>query len=216
MRRAHWLIAPIIGMLLAGVTLTVGAQTPRAAGQLIDRTGAPAGRVELEQTNAGVRVVVEASGLTPGVHGIHLHAVGTCEPAAFTSAGGHFNPTTKKHGLRNPDGPHGGDLPNLEADAGGRASYTTTTRLVTLGAGPTSLLDADGAALVIHAGPDDEMTDPAGNSGDRVACAVLAATASMPRTGDGGAPSPLPLLATGGLLALIAGAGTLLRRRIAS
>jgi Cu-Zn family superoxide dismutase len=215
MRRAHWLIAPMVGTLLAGATLTAAADGPRATGQLIDRAGAPVGRVDLEQIDAGVRLTVEASGLTPGQHGIHVHAVGKCEAAAFTTAAGHFNPASKKHGLKNPEGAHGGDLPNLTADANGRARFTATTNLVTLAAGPTSVFDADGAAVVIHAGPDDEMTDPAGNSGDRVACAVLSATATMPRTGDGGmAPTePAPFLAASGLLALLGAAGFLRRRR---
>ena len=89
------------------------------------------------------------------------------------SAGGHFNPTNRQHGLRNPQGPHAGDLPNLTVDANGAGTFQATNALVTLGAGTSSLFDADGSALVIHADPDDEMTDPTGNSGGRIACGVI-------------------------------------------
>jgi Cu-Zn family superoxide dismutase len=108
------------------------------------------------------------------VHGIHFHAVGRCDPPDFMSAGDHFNPTNRQHGQRNPQGPHAGDLPNLTVEANGTATYQATNALVTLGPGANSLLDADGSALVIHADPDDDVTDPAGNSGGRIACAVIA------------------------------------------
>jgi Cu-Zn family superoxide dismutase len=212
MRGIERIIGSVAGMLLAGAALTVGAAGPGAAGQLVDRAGAPVGRVALAPDGAGVRITVEASGLTPGAHGIHLHAVGRCEGPAFASAGGHFNPAGKKHGLHNPEGAHGGDLPNLTAGADGAARYATTTHLIALDAGPIGIFDADGAALVIHAMPDDETTDPAGNSGDRVACAVLAATPAMPGTGLGGPDGPAMLLVAlpGALIAMVLAA---LRRR---
>jgi Cu-Zn family superoxide dismutase len=214
MRGIERIIGAAAGVVLAGAALTAGAAGPGAGGQLIDRAGAPVGRVALAPDGAGVRITVEASGLTPGLHGIHLHAAGACVGPAFASAGGHVNPAGKKHGLHNPEGAHGGDLPNLTAAADGAARYATTTHLITLDAGPTGLFDADGAALVIHAMPDDERTDPTGNSGDRVACAVLRPTPAMPDTGAGGAAegSPLPLLAVAGLSAL-AGLAAGRRRR---
>lgn len=107
-----------------------------------------------------------------GLHGVHFHAVGKCDPT-FAAAGGHFNPTGHKHGFLSHTGRHGGDLPNLELDAAGHGVYEVTTDLVTLGTGGHSLLDEDGTAIVIHAGPDDYRSDPAGNSGDRVACGVI-------------------------------------------
>lgn len=113
----------------------------------------------------GNSLTIDASGLTPGAHGMHLHAVGRCDPPDFTSAGAHWNPTAHKHGRDNPEGPHLGDLPNLVVGADGRASVTLAV--------PPGLVDDDGAALVIHAAPDDNRTDPSGNSGARVACAAF-------------------------------------------
>lgn len=197
------LVGVMGGLLLAGALISTAlAAEPRATGTLVNGTGATVGRVELEQTAAGVVLTVEARGLTPGQHGIHLHAVGRCEGPAFASAGGHFNPGGKKHGLKSPDGAHAGDLPNLTVDATGQTRATLTAAGVTLMAGPTSLLDADGAAVVIHAGPDDDLTDPAGNSGDRIACAQLALAPALPRTGLGGpeADATAALLGGGGLL----------------
>jgi Cu-Zn family superoxide dismutase len=99
--------------------------------------------------------------------------VGKCEPPDFASAAGHFNPEGKKHGLLSPQGPHAGDLPNLPVAADGTGQLNYVARGVTLGSGSGSLFDADGTAVVIHAGPDDHKTDPAGNSGARIACGVI-------------------------------------------
>jgi Cu-Zn family superoxide dismutase len=202
----------MVSLLLLGGAVAVAAEGERAGGTLMTGAGQPIGTVQLEQTAGGVTVAVTASGLTPGQHGVHLHAVGQCEGAAFASAGGHFNPTARKHGLKSADGAHAGDLPNLTAGDDGRAAFTATVAQVALTPGLTNLFDADGAALVIHARADDELTDPAGNSGDRVACAVLRPLAAgLPRAGAGGlATEPGPLLA-GAALGLIGLA--LLRRR---
>ena len=195
-------------VMLVGVSLAPAAAVgERATGTLMDGTGKQIGSVQMEQLASGVRINVSVSGgLAAGEHGIHVHAVGTCEGPAFTSAGGHFNPTAKKHGLQSPEGPHAGDLPNLTASAAGAASYSATATGISLTAGATNIFDADGAAVVIHARGDDHMTDPAGNSGDRVACAVLQmaqAAPGMPRTGAGGMSSGLELpLAAAVLLAL--------------
>ncbi len=173
---------------------------------MIDSSGNRVGVVELEQTASGVRVTVQVAGIPAGTHGIHFHAVGKCDTPDFMSAGGHFNPTSKKHGLDSPDGPHAGDLPNLSVNV-----YTATTDRISLTPGPATLFDADGTALVIHANPDDQVTDPAGNSGGRIACAVITQQApSLPNTGaGGGAPSPWAPAALLGLatLALTVGAG---------
>ena len=190
------------GLVMLGLALVallslapaVGAQGERAGGTLVDGTGKAIGAVQLEQRGGGVTVNVTVQGadvVKPGEHGIHLHAVGTCDGPDFTTAGGHVNPTGKKHGTRNPEGPHVGDLPNLVVGPGaatqGGSAYQATATGVTLSPGPASLFDADGMALVIHANPDDHVTDPAGNSGPRVACAVLALTApGLPNTGAGG------------------------------
>jgi len=146
--------------------------------ELKNGRGESVGSALFWEQNGRVRIVVQASGLTPGRHGIHVHAMGRCEPPAFESAGEHLNPLGKRHGLENPEGPHVGDLPAVEADANGQTEYVAVTDRLTLGPGPNSVFDADGSALVIHASPDDEMTDPAGNSGARIACGVLAAPIS--------------------------------------
>lgn len=131
----------------------------------------------VEDATGKVHVSVHATGLTTGLHGIHIHAVGSCDGTTtppFSSAGGHFNPTGHQHGLENPNGAHAGDLPNLEVNEAGVGRLNTMTDHITLGSGTTSLFDANGSAVVIHAGPDDQISDPAGNSGPRVACGVIA------------------------------------------
>lgn len=151
----------------------------RAAALMEDTSGRFIGNVSLTQNRTAtgeVQIVADVQGLPPGTHGIHLHAVGTCDETAnppFSTAGGHFNPLNREHGLDNPNGPHAGDLPNLVANNIGHGTLTVTTNRVTLGAGATSLFDADGSAVVIHEGPDDHMSNPAGNSGGRIACGVI-------------------------------------------
>ena len=112
------------------------------------------------------------TGLPPGAHAFHIHEVGKCEPP-FESAGKHFNPTGKQHGKDNPAGPHGGDLPNIEVPSTGRVKIDVTVKDVSLDGGRAGLLDADGAALVVHEGVDDHKSDPAGNSGKPLACGVI-------------------------------------------
>jgi Cu-Zn family superoxide dismutase len=160
------------------VTLAMGSETAwavgeRAAAPLRNAEGQVLGMAIFTQEPQGVRISVTVKGLSPGEHGIHIHSVGKCEPPDFLSAGPHFNPTNKKHGLTNPEGPHAGDLPNLVVGEDGSAVYEHVTDRVTLTPGELSLFDEDGSALVIHAGPDDQMTDPAGNSGARVLCGVI-------------------------------------------
>jgi len=128
----------------------------------------------LQDANGVVQVTVDVTGLSAGEHGMHIHTIGKCEPADFTGAGGHFNPGGKKHGLNNPQGPHAGDLLALGVDASGAAHYGALTNRITVSAGAISVLDADGSALIIHASPDDQVTDPTGNSGGRIACGVIA------------------------------------------
>jgi Cu-Zn family superoxide dismutase len=139
---------------------------------------APDGRVvaraAVRAAGHSLRVRVEAAGLAPGTYGVHLHAVGRCDPPAFASAGPHWNPTARQHGKDNPMGMHMGDLPNLVVGADGRGSYEyAIADAAFVGPSADALLDADGAAVVVHAQADDYRTDPSGNSGARIACGVL-------------------------------------------
>ncbi|MDW0110072.1 superoxide dismutase family protein [Sporosarcina aquimarina] len=141
---------------------------------LIDTAGEQIGEAHLTENDGVLTISLKAEGLEPGTHGIHLHEKGVCTPPDFKSAGGHFNPTDKEHGFDNPKGYHLGDLPNLEVGKNGKVAVQLSMHNVVLQPGkPNSLLDEDGSALVIHAGPDDYKTDPAGNSGDRIACGEI-------------------------------------------
>lgn len=170
-----------LALVLLGVWAPPGAaaaQEPappdqNAFAQMIDSQGQHVGLAALRQTADGVEITVQTTGLSPGEHGIHIHAVGACDPPGFTTAGDHFNPQSQQHGLRNTFGPHAGDLPNLPVGTDGTGAMMITTNRVTLGPGGASLLDEDGSAIVVHAGWDNQASDPAGNSGDRVACGVL-------------------------------------------
>lgn len=167
--------APAAPSAEAAARATPG-QTAQVA--ILNGQGAEAGKATLTQGATGLLIKVEATGLTPGWHGIHIHATGQCE-APFTSAGAHINHGDPKqpHGLLNADGPDDGDLPNVFADAKGAVNaevFTTRVRLADAGPGQW-LLDDDGSALVIHANADDHSSQPIGGAGDRVACAVIKA-----------------------------------------
>ena len=167
----------LLTLVFAGCSSALLGRSPvaSATAALSAPNGSAVGTAQLRQARGGlVTVDVTLSSLTPGAHGIHLHAVGRCEGAtAFSTAGAHYNPLNKEHGLERPGGPHAGDAPNLVAGADGSATLSFTTKRVTLTSGPTSLFDTDGSALVVHAAPDDQVSQPSGNSGARVACGVL-------------------------------------------
>ncbi|MGE4429151.1 MAG: superoxide dismutase family protein [Sphingobium sp.] len=140
---------------------------------LKDASGKDVGTAQFVEEDGGVSVEVSAVGITPGVHGTHVHMVGKCDAPDFKTAEGHWNPTGHQHGLENPQGSHKGDLPNMDVAADGTGTVRFMIPGAVLSGGENALLDSDGAALVIHAGPDDMKSDPAGNSGDRVACGVI-------------------------------------------
>jgi len=163
-----------LGVLVAGCALTQPAQTDNTAqAELRDANGQTVGTATFTEVSGGVRFVVETRGLPPGQHGVHVHDVGVCDPPGFTTAGPHFNPGQKEHGMLNPKGPHAGDLPNLTVGTDGAGRLETFSERLTLAAGPNSVFDANGSALVVHAAPDDFKTDPTGNSGNRIACGVI-------------------------------------------
>lgn len=147
-------------------------ETPSTAtAQLANADGAAAGSVTVTADASGaLLLLLNVENVEPGEHGVHVHMTGLCEGPDFSSAGGHWNPTDAAHGLESPDGQHAGDMPNLEVGEDG-----TGTLEYTLGGGATfeGLLDEDGSAFIIHAGPDDQVTDPSGDSGDRIACGVF-------------------------------------------
>ena len=163
----------LVAALALAAPLVALAAGPAAIAKLQDAQGKDVGTATFEPTKGGVKVKVSVSGLPKGKHGIHLHAAGKCDPPDFKSAGGHFNPTGKQHGHKNPQGAHAGDLPNLTVGLDGKGKATFTAKGVSLAEGPGSLLGAEGTSVVIHADPDDEKTDPAGNSGARIACGVV-------------------------------------------
>jgi len=163
--------AIVLGAALALGSPAVAAGSATAS--LKDASGKEVGKATLTETPSGVLIRLDLTGAPSGEHAFHIHAVGKCEPPDFKSAGPHFNPGAAKHGLENPEGPHAGDMPNLHVPGDGKLSVEVLNQAVTLG-GKSALLDADGSALVIHAGVDDYQTDPAGNAGDRIACGIIA------------------------------------------
>jgi Cu-Zn family superoxide dismutase len=173
-----WALTGLLATLAVGTACSHGAAggpnpKPFASGTFRNAAGDRVGLATLTDSAGTVRLGVSASQLSPGPHGLHFHAQGACTPPDFASAGSHFNPDDRKHGRLNPEGPHLGDLPNLMVGSDGSADTSFTVAHDLAEPGARSLLQAGGTALVIHAKADDERTDPSGNSGDRVACAVI-------------------------------------------
>lgn len=167
----------LLTLSLASLMLATPALAQQATGTFLNLDGSEAGTVTLTQAEGGVTLSGEAMGLSEGDHGIHFHTTGTCDAAAkFETAGDHFNPTDHQHGLENAEGPHAGDLPNISAAADGSAQFELTSQTISLVESEDGyVFDEDGTALIIHAAEDDQVTDPSGNSGDLMLCAVIEA-----------------------------------------
>ena len=163
-----------VGMGVAALALTAGlsAQGPVKV-EMKDAQGQSVGTVSLMAMPGMVHLQLDLKGLKPGPHALHVHMTPKCEGPAFASAGGHFNPAGKKHGSKNPDGPHAGDMDNFTVAADGTAKGMVMAHGITLGSEANSVFANGGTALMIHAGADDMMTDPAGAAGDRIACGVI-------------------------------------------
>lgn len=175
--KSKYAFATLLCALALPACTTMGKTLPdKTIGQvaLVDADGRLVGSALISDREGVASFSAQVNGLTAGLHGIHLHTSGKCEAPSFTTAGGHLNPGAHQHGALNPAGPHMGDLPNIDVQADGTGSVAVALG-VSVAEIKAALFDADGTAVVVHAGPDDYKTDPSGNSGGRIACGVVTA-----------------------------------------
>ena len=171
MKRELWLV--LLMIMLAGSLLAVGQAQKSVTVDLKNGQGESVGIATISPVKSGVRIVLDLKNLSPGAHALHFHQVAKCEGPKFETAGAHFNPDSKQHGLKNPMGPHAGDMNNFNVKPDGTARVTINNPRVSLGDSSNSLFAGGGTSLVIHAKADDMKTDPSGSSGDRIACGVI-------------------------------------------
>jgi Cu-Zn family superoxide dismutase len=164
-------ITSVVGIGSLGAVLCLAASGPTV--MIKDADGKDVGTAKISQSGKGIKITYNLKGLTPGEHAMHIHQAAKCEGPKFTTAGPHFNPSGKKHGLENPDGHHAGDMKNFTVKADGTAKGSVVDPDITLGDGDHSIFANGGTALVVHAKADDMKTDPAGNAGDRIACGTI-------------------------------------------
>lgn len=173
--RIRWTVLTAAAAVASALSAPAAQTGPggTAVAAMHDRNGRIIGRADLRETPSGVLITLALHEARPGVHAFHIHTTGECQLPDFTSAEGHFNPTSRRHGFLALGGPHAGDLPNVHVPDSGRLTVEVLADGVRLSPAPASLFDADGAALVLHAGADDYVTEPAGDAGTRIACGVV-------------------------------------------